>query len=376
MIYNKIFIWPDHKVQFFIDYCDFNDIEYTSVDLWCQDDCSFIIDASLKYTKNACLILATDYIHEIYQSDKCKKTVLSFLDHNTIIFSKNTGDSCFEFFNPDLKKCLIELDSIIPYRSLQIVLDCTMLENNWLKHLKNIHVIDYPTITDVLSPPERIRGACVEKKHCKYDFLLTSVIKSGRIHRFLLKKEIESRPKILNRGYINFNNRNKSDNCNNKNWKGDFPKYKSYHGWVDCHPSMDLYKNCWLEVIPETLYDDFHYLTEKTTKAFITKTPFLVLATCGYLEFLRSIGFKTFSPFIDESYDSEPNLEKRTRLLVDSLEKIVFSGAENCYNQVQEILNHNYARYAELSGRLLHDKDNFAKSFFIETQYEIQNTQT
>ena len=38
---------------------------------------------------------------------------------------------------------------------------------------------------------------------------------------------------------------------------------------------------------------------------------------------LKRIGFKTFEPFIDESYDLEPNIQKRIDMVFDEVLKLV-----------------------------------------------------
>ena len=47
------------------------------------------------------------------------------------------------------------------------------------------------------------------------------------------------------------------------------------------------------------------YFDEKFWKPFITFHPFLVIGKPYTLQTLKEFGFKTFSPFIDESYDTE-----------------------------------------------------------------------
>jgi len=364
MKYNKLYVFSDPNVQLFEEYLDFNDIKYTVIDCWDHDDPSFIIPDQLLLETNACLIISQTYLNDLSRVDKCKKTVTEFLQKNTLITACDTGDAFedFHFYGTstgtELLLCLKELDSIIPKDSLQIILDNKATDDNWLKLFNNIKCVDSPIIERCLTPMERIRGAEISKKNCKYDFLLTTVMKSHRPHRQLLKNKINYRDQLKNKGYVVFNvNRAESDH-----WVGDFPKNKTWHGWLDAHPSMDLYKDCWLELIPETLCNNYHYITEKTTKAIITKTPFLIVSTPGYLLFLRDMGFKTFSPYIDESYDLEQDLDKRIDMVLDSLENVTKNGAEKCFLNVQHILDHNYKKFAELCGKWHHDKDMFVKN--------------
>ena len=59
-----------------------------------------------------------------------------------------------------------------------------------------------------------------------------------------------------------------------------------------------------IEVVLETLFDDDRiHLTEKSLRPITMAQPFILAATAGSLEYLRSYGFKTFSSVWDESYD-------------------------------------------------------------------------
>lgn len=77
-----------------------------------------------------------------------------------------------------------------------------------------------------------------------------------------------------------------------------------------------------LYVPTETVYfGNRQHLTEKTFKAIALEMPFVLVAPAHSLEYLRSYGFKTFSPYIDESYDDIEDdilrIEKVTQILLD-----------------------------------------------------------
>jgi hypothetical protein len=63
------------------------------------------------------------------------------------------------------------------------------------------------------------------------------------------------------------------------------------------------------------------HLTEKTFKAIALEMPFVLVAPAHSLEYLRSYGFQTFSPLIDESYDEiEDPVERIERVTAILLE--------------------------------------------------------
>jgi predicted XRE-type DNA-binding protein len=76
----------------------------------------------------------------------------------------------------------------------------------------------------------------------------------------------------------------------------------------------DDYNNTDIEVVLETLFDDSRlHLTEKSLRPIALAQPFILAATAGSLEYLRSYGFKTFDSVWDESYD----------LVEDSAERLI-----------------------------------------------------
>ena len=72
----------------------------------------------------------------------------------------------------------------------------------------------------------------------------------------------------------------------------------------------------------ETVYfGSRQHLTEKTFKAIALEMPFVLVAPAHSLEYLRSYGFETFAPYIDETYDTIADPIKRieavTQILLD-----------------------------------------------------------
>ena len=49
------------------------------------------------------------------------------------------------------------------------------------------------------------------------------------------------------------------------------------------------------------------FITEKTFKPIIANQVFIIIGPRGILKKLRSLGFKTFDKFFDESYDDLPD---------------------------------------------------------------------
>jgi hypothetical protein len=203
----------------------------------------------------------------------------------------------------------------------------------------------------------RIFNSYIDKTCAQKDFLLTAIKKNSRPYRNILWQELNARQGLTNKGYAIFR-------ANNDVYIGHEKKDTMWKWGV---PSMDLYRNSWLEIIPETHYKGSYFFTEKTTKPIGTKTPFLVVSTCGYLEYLKSLGFQTFGSLINENYDSQYKIRDRIKLMLDQLEDIIKNGSESFYHASQSILDHNYNRLAEISG----DWQNSTDKFIQQTLDEI-----
>ena len=104
------------------------------------------------------------------------------------------------------------------------------------------------------------------------------------------------------------------------------------------HPSevpvthIDFYQDTYFSIITETAaykgYSDDGYtgggriLSEKTFKAIVNQHPFILVAMPRSLEELHELGYKTFSPWIDESYDQEEDDIKRTFMIMREVKKL------------------------------------------------------
>jgi len=83
------------------------------------------------------------------------------------------------------------------------------------------------------------------------------------------------------------------------------------------------YAQTGMEIVLETLFDDARWhLTEKTLRPIACGKPFMLVATAGSLEYLRSYGFETFGDLIDESYDLELDPVARLNCVIQEMSRI------------------------------------------------------
>ena len=111
----------------------------------------------------------------------------------------------------------------------------------------------------------------------------------------------------------------------------------------------DLWQSAFLHVVSETVFfDEKLHLTEKIFRPIVSRRPFILLGAYKNLEYLKSYGFKTFDKWIDESYDNEPDNEKRLSMVCDEIEKIANLSEDKIkelYHDMQEVLEYNYHHF-------------------------------
>lgn len=105
------------------------------------------------------------------------------------------------------------------------------------------------------------------------------------------------------------------------------------------------------EIVMETDCYNSTVFTEKTMRPMALGKPFLLFSGVGSLEYLKSFGFKTFAPFVDESYDSITNTHKRFEAVCNEIKRI-----GNLPRQTLLDFAAEYRPIFEHNQRLLYDK--------------------
>jgi hypothetical protein len=179
---------------------------------------------------------------------------------------------------------------------------------------------EYPTWNDIL----------IELKRCHND------------NDELIQLLMASEEKILNIGELSI------DIDSNVLQKRDnaylLPSIFKYY--TDSYFSVVTETNCFAKGIkPGDLTPPGRLLSEKTFKTIAVKHPFILVANAGTLPLLKKVGYKTFSPWIDESYDSELNESARMLMIVKEIKRLCELSPDQLtdfLNHVREICNYNY----------------------------------
>ncbi|HEV2863944.1 MAG TPA: hypothetical protein VGX48_23310 [Pyrinomonadaceae bacterium] len=114
------------------------------------------------------------------------------------------------------------------------------------------------------------------------------------------------------------------------------------------HPTWP-YSESWLSLVSESLFFESApgqvFFSEKIWKPMMNYHPFLLLGDAHSLAALRGLGFRTFHPHLDESYDGVADHERRFRMVIDELERVSRMPEAELYDWfmgMKEVLVHNH----------------------------------
>lgn len=118
-----------------------------------------------------------------------------------------------------------------------------------------------------------------------------------------------------------------------------------------------IYASSKISIVIETLFpykeEDFH-ATEKIYKAIAYNKPFIIFGSHLFLKNLRSMGYRTFSPYIDETYDTIENPIDRVNAIIAEMTRI-----NNLSDDALESLVHNCNSVVRWNSNRLRQRENF-----------------
>lgn len=105
---------------------------------------------------------------------------------------------------------------------------------------------------------------------------------------------------------------------------------------------IKIYNQTAYSIVCETNFDNhYSFYTEKIVKPILARRLFIVFSGQYYLRNLRSLGFLTFDGIIDESYDLEPDLVRRGRLITEQMQYLFDQDQTKILEQITPIVEHN-----------------------------------
>jgi hypothetical protein len=145
------------------------------------------------------------------------------------------------------------------------------------------------------------------------------------------------------------------------------PAVIDYSDMFKNNPTHDFkirkYINSYLHIVSETYFNDKQdrmFFSEKIIKPIVFMRPFVLFGPHNSLNYFRSLGYKTFGGFIDESYDDIRDYTKRFHAACNSIKKFIDRDKSVIHKDLIKmipILNHNYT---VLAGRT-RDQNDLAK---------------
>lgn len=80
--------------------------------------------------------------------------------------------------------------------------------------------------------------------------------------------------------------------------------------------------NSLIEIVTETYTDGTIQFSEKTFWPIVTGIPFIHIHSKHSLKKLKELGYRTYNPYINESYDNEDDLETRIQMVTGEIERL------------------------------------------------------
>jgi hypothetical protein len=112
-----------------------------------------------------------------------------------------------------------------------------------------------------------------------------------------------------------------------------------------------------IEIVVETDYYSKADYTEKTWRCLAAAKPFILLNGPGSMAELRNLGFKTYSPIIDESYDSLSNVYER----IDAIKKEI--------NRLSNMNDLEWNQTLQLLNQIAEENKRFYRSWLLNAEF-------
>lgn len=107
----------------------------------------------------------------------------------------------------------------------------------------------------------------------------------------------------------------------------DTQNTQNKNGFTLNNNRKDLYADTYINIVSETSFDrgdsSSPFISEKTfLHPMVNLQPFIIVGNPHTLKSLRDLGFKTFSPYIDETYDTVIDFRQRIRLIEQEIVRL------------------------------------------------------
>ena len=142
------------------------------------------------------------------------------------------------------------------------------------------------------------------------------------------------------------------------------------------HETPSLYKDTYFSIVTETLFfEESEFVSEKTFKPISQLHPFVVLGSPNTLSYFYEYGFKTFSKWWDESYDTELDNTKRFIKVWEVSKSLIEKSDEEwieMLKEMKEILIYNRNLFLQINKSLTSTINDNIKKIFNNESLQFQ----
>lgn len=281
-------------------------------------------------------------------------------DDKTFLYICNTHEAFLDIVQPIYESLVLEAG--IPPNKIYISNEAADLEKevrkyadaNKLEYFNVDWILEFEYSMSIQANQFKLDGSTILQDR-QYNKRYLNFNRRWRLHRPTLVAFLQAKG-LLDKGFVSL-----GPSDDNRNWESIWPWIVRFHEsdpelhgllcthekeilrlpplYLDTHElvnnralleeqSLFLYENSLVSVVTETTFyhgaglNEARFLSEKIFKPIAVGHPFIFVTVPKSLELLRSLGYKTFHPFIDESYDNEFDDCTRLKLILKEIEKI------------------------------------------------------
>ena len=129
-------------------------------------------------------------------------------------------------------------------------------------------------------------------------------------------------------------------------------KPNGHHIFGAADYQQDFYQKIGIDIVTETVFSyPYPATTEKILRPIINKRMFIIVGPANTLKFLKTKGFQTFSPFINETYDSIVDPINRMKAILAEIDRLVILPLDiirNAMLQYEDVLESNFTTVTNL----------------------------
>jgi len=122
---------------------------------------------------------------------------------------------------------------------------------------------------------------------------------------------------------------------------------------------LSWYDKIFVDIVCETMTTGRTFqLTEKIARPILTQNPFIIFGPANFLKNFKSLGFKSFYKFWDESYDDFAGVMRinAIEILIEKIAKCSKIELKEMYNKMIPTLEHNHSVYNSITEKNIVEK--------------------